>query len=95
MHISFRIIGILFFLFMAIFFDFRNGELRFEMLTGVCENYDFSMQKCASGENLSTVSLLPLFFDPPSSRSIFVMILYKLTPWIVDNLLMLNKLKKC
>ena len=66
MHISFRIIGILFFLFMAIFFDFRNGELRFEMLTGVCENYDFSMQKCASGENLSTVSLLPLFFDPPS-----------------------------
>ena len=33
---------------------------------GVCENYDFSMQKCASGENLSTVSLLPLFFDPPS-----------------------------
>ena len=66
MHISFRIIGILFFLFMAIFFDFRNGELRFEMLTGVCENYDFSMQKCASGEKLSTVSLLPLFFDPPS-----------------------------
>ena len=66
MHISFRIIGILFFLFMAISFDFRNGELRFEMLTGVCENYDFSMQKCASGENLSTVSLLPLFFDPPS-----------------------------
>ena len=65
MHISFRIIGILFLLFMAIFFDFRNGELRFEMLTGVCENYDFSMQKCASGEKLSTVSLLPLFFDPP------------------------------
>ena len=31
MHISFRIIGILFFLFMAVFFDFRNSELRFEM----------------------------------------------------------------
>ena len=45
MHISFRIIGILFFLFMAIFFDFRNGELRFEMLTGVCENYDFSLER--------------------------------------------------
>ena len=40
MHISFRIIGIFFFLFMAVFFDFRNGELRFEMLTGVCESYD-------------------------------------------------------
>ena len=66
MNISFRIIGILFFLFMAIFFDFRSGELRFEMITGVCENYDFSQQECASGEKLSTVSLLPLFFDPPS-----------------------------
>ena len=66
MNISFRIIGILFFLFMAIFFDFRSGELRFEMITGVCENYDFSTGECASGEKLSTVSLLPLFFDPPS-----------------------------
>ena len=66
MNISFRIIGILFFLFMAVFFDFRSGELRFEMMTGVCENYDFSKQECASGEKLSTVSLLPLFFDPPS-----------------------------
>ena len=36
------------------------------MMTGVCENYDFSKQECASGEKLSTVSLLPLFFDPPS-----------------------------
>ena len=41
MRISFRIIGILFFLIMAVFFDFMNSELRFEMLTGVCESYDF------------------------------------------------------
>ena len=66
MHISFRIIGILFFLFMAVFFDFRNSELRFEMLTGVCESYDFIKNKCNSGEELTTINLIPLFFDPPS-----------------------------
>ena len=67
MHISFRIIGILFFLFMAVFFDFRNSELRFEMLTGVCESYDFINNKCNSGEELTTINLIPLFFFHPPS----------------------------
>ena len=66
MHISFRIIGILFFLFMGMFFDFRNFEFRFEMPTGVCDNFDYIKEKCISGEELKTVNLIPLFFDLPS-----------------------------
>ena len=66
MNIRLRLIGILFIVFMAVFFDFRNGELRFEMLTGTCEDYDFATEKCVSGEPLKTVSMIPMFFDPPS-----------------------------
>ena len=66
MNIRLRLIGILFIVFMAVFFDFRNGELRFEMLTGTCEDYDFATEKCFSGEPLKTVSMIPMFFDPPA-----------------------------
>ena len=63
MHISFRIIGIFFFLFMAVFFDFRNSELRFEMLTGVCESYDFIKNNIAyfaelKNSNLFLISII-------------------------------------
>ena len=51
---------------MTVFFDVRNGELRFEMLTGTCEDYDFATEKCFSGEPLKTVSMIPMFFDPPA-----------------------------
>ena len=36
------------------------------MLTGVCESYDFINNKCNSGEELTTINLIPLFFDLPS-----------------------------
>ena len=72
MNIRLRLIGILFIVFMAVFFDFRNGELRFEMLTGTCEDYDFATEKCVSGEPLKTVSMIPMFFDPPAIIQISV-----------------------
>ena len=46
MNIRLRLLGILLLVFMAVFFDFKNGGLRFEMLSGTCENYDFSSEKC-------------------------------------------------
>ena len=36
------------------------------MLTGVCESYFFIKNKCNSGEELTTINLISLFFDPPS-----------------------------
>ena len=56
MNIRLRLLGILLLVFMAVFFDFKNGGLRFEMLSGTCESYDFSSEKCFSGEKLNTVS---------------------------------------
>ena len=44
MNIRLRLLGILLLVFMAVFFDFKNGGLRFEMLSGTCENYDFSSE---------------------------------------------------
>ena len=41
MNIRLRLLGILLLVFMAVFFDFKNGGLRFEMLSGTCENYNF------------------------------------------------------
>ena len=55
MNIRLRISGILLLVFMAVFFDFRKGELSFEMLTGICENYNFLEETCISGEQLDTV----------------------------------------
>ena len=69
MNIRLRLLGILLLVFMAVFFDFKNGGLRFEMLSGTCENYDFSSEKCFSGEQLNTVSMIPMYFDPPSCSS--------------------------
>ena len=50
MNIRLRLLGITVLVFMAVFFDFKNGGLRFEMLSGTCESYDFSSEKCFSGE---------------------------------------------
>ena len=75
MNIRLRLLGILLLVFMAVFFDFKNGGLRFEMLSGTCESYDFSSEKCFSGEQLNTVSMIPMYFDPPSIILILVITL--------------------
>ena len=62
MNIRLRLLGILLLVFMAVFFDFKNGGLRFEILSGTCESYDFSSEKCFSGEQLNTVKKLLTFF---------------------------------
>ena len=80
MNIRLRLLGILLLVFMAVFFDFKNGGLRFEMLSGTCENYDLSSEKCFPKELLNTVSMIPMYFDPPSIKLILVILLLLLNP---------------
>ncbi len=53
-------------IFLAIFFDFFQMEFRWNILTGVCDDYNRLNEQCLSGEKLDLISKFKIYFDIPS-----------------------------
>lgn len=64
--------GVMFFLiFLAFFFDFMNGEFKWDHQTGICHEVDYqastpSVTKCISGQNITTISKFEILIDLPT-----------------------------
>ena len=66
MKLKFRLSGMLLIIFLAIFFDFFQMEFRWNILTGVCDDYNRLNEQCLSGEKLDLISKFKIYFDIPS-----------------------------
>ena len=66
-----RFIFIFFILFMGLFWNFYKGEMRSEVQTGICKNFDYKNWKCDSGYNLRSENFFLSILDPASAMVVF------------------------
>ena len=78
-------------LFFALFWDFKKGELRATIQTGVCEEFDYANRSCQSGPNLIITSYPAMLIDPEAL--LMVLGLTYLGSWFRDGDLS-SKLKR-
>ena len=59
--------GFMFFvIFLAFFFDPLTFEFKWDMQSGICNEYDFGNRQCRSGENLITFPKFVALIDIPT-----------------------------
>ena len=59
--------GFMFFvIFLAFFWDFQTFEFKWDMQSGICNEYDFGNRQCPSGENLITLPKFVALIDIPT-----------------------------
>ena len=59
--------GFMFFvIFLAFFWDFQTFEFKWDMQSGICNEYDFGNRQCRSGENLITFPKFVALIDIPT-----------------------------
>ena len=64
--LSFRFGIMLFFIFLAFFFDANNDEFVWDIQSGICNEYDFQTRQCLSIEEPKTFSKLVALIDFPT-----------------------------
>ena len=70
--LSFRFGIMLFFIFLAFFFDANNDEFVWDIQSGICNEYDFQTRQCLSIEEPKTFSKLVALIDFPTLLFIWV-----------------------